>query len=147
MTLPCTLTLTVLLQRNTHLFPLLLLSLALNAAKFSFLLATSNVILKPGGLLKWKKQLVNSVRLLLLLTEVMKIAWLTSLLPGVPRLSLPRPRLRHGRQLALLSCPNLTLNLFTLFFVLSLALLPRLPPLPTVSLPVSQLWSSLWSPS
>ena len=33
MTLPPTLTLTVLQQRNTHLFPLLLLSLALNAAK------------------------------------------------------------------------------------------------------------------
>ena len=46
--------------------------------------------------------------------------------------------LRYGRRLALLSRPNLTLNMYTLFFALSLALLPHLPPLlisPTVPLP------------
>ena len=46
-------------------------------------------------------------------------------------LSLPRPRLRHGRRLALLFHPNLTRNLYTLFFALLLALLPHLPPLLT----------------
>ena len=54
---------------------------------------------------------------------------------SVSRQSSPRPRLRHGRRLALLFHLNLTLNLCTLFFTLSLALLPRLPPLlisPTV---------------
>ena len=52
--------------------------------------------------------------------------------------SSPRPRLRHGRLLALLFYLNLTLNLCTLFFAISLALLPRLPPLltsPTAFLP------------
>ena len=58
----------------------------------------------------------------------MKIARLTSPLLDVPRQSLPRPRLRHGRRPALLSHLNLILNLCTLFFALSLALLPRLPP-------------------
>ena len=48
-----------------------------------------------------------------------------------PRPSSPRPRLKHGRRLALLSHLSLTLNLYTLFFALSLALLPRLPPLLT----------------
>ena len=61
----------------------------------------------------------------------MKIARLTSPLFDVPRQSLPRPRLRQGRQLALLFHLNPILNLYTLFFVLSLALLPRLPPLLT----------------
>ena len=41
--------------------------------------------------------------------------------------SLPRPRQRHGRQLALFFHSNQTLNLYTLFFAVSLALLPRLP--------------------
>ena len=45
--------------------------------------------------------------------------------------SSPRPRLRHGRRPALLFHLNLILNLCTLFFALLLALLPRLPPLPT----------------
>ena len=54
-----------------------------------FLLAASNVILKPGGLLKWKKRLMKDARLSLPLTEVINIARLTSPLPGVPRLSLP----------------------------------------------------------
>ena len=67
-------------------------------------------------------QLVKDARLLLPLTEVMKIARLTSLLLDAPHQSLPR--LRHGRRLALLFHLNLTLNLCTLFFVLSLALLP-----------------------
>ena len=64
-------------------------------------------------------RLVKDARLLLPLTEVMKIARLTSPLLDVPRQSSPRPRLRHGRRLALLFYPNLALNLYTLFFVLS----------------------------
>ena len=103
-----------------------------------FLSAASNALLKPGGLLRWKVRLVKDARLLLPLTEVMKIARLTSRLLDAPRQSSPRPRLRHGRRLALLFHLNLTLNLCILFFALSLALLPRLPPLlnfPTVLLP------------
>ena len=57
-------------------------------------------------------QLVKNKRLLLPLTEVMKIIRLTSPLLIMLRLSSPRPRLRHGRQLALLF--HLTLNLCTL---------------------------------
>ena len=63
----------------------------------------------------------------------------------VLRLSLPRPRLRHGRQLALFFCLNLTLhiNLCTLTFFLSLALLPPLLTSTTASLlPESRLQSS-----
>ena len=45
----------------------------------------------------------------------MKIARLTSSLLDAPRQSSPRPRLRHGRRLALLFHLNLTLNLCTLF--------------------------------
>ena len=65
----------------------------------------------------------------------MKIVRLTSPLPDVHCLSSPRQKLRHGRKHALLSRPDLTLNLCTLSFVLYLALLPHLPPLlffPTV---------------
>ena len=74
---------------------------------------------------------MEGARLLLPLTEVMKIARLTSPPLDAPRQSSPRPRLRHGRRLALLFHLGLTLNLCTLFFALSLALLPRLPPLLT----------------
>ena len=111
---------------------------------FAFLSTASNAILKPGGLRKWKKQLVKDVRLLLKLTEVMKIVRLTSPHPDVLRLSSSKPRLRHGRRLAHLSRLNLTLNLCILSFALSLVLLPHLPPLlisPTVSLLGSRLWS------
>ena len=96
-----------------------------------FLSAASNAILKPGGRLRWNKRLVKDAGLSLLLSEVMKIARLTSPPLEVPRQSLPRPRLRHGRRPALLFHLNLILNLCTLFFALSLALLPRLPPLLT----------------
>ena len=71
----------------------------------------------------------------------MQIARLTSLLLGTPRQSLPRPKLRHDRRLALLSHLSLTLNLYTLSFTLSLALLPHLPPLLTVFLPGNRLRS------
>ena len=98
---------------------------------FPFLSAASNALLKPGGLLWWNKRLVKDARLLLPVTEVMKIDRLTSLLLDAPRQSLPRPSLRHGRRLALLFHLGLTLNLYTLFFALSLTLLPRLPPLLT----------------
>ena len=84
----------------------------------SFLLTASNVFLKPVGLLRWKVRLVKEARLLLPLIEVMKIARLTSPLLDAPRQSSPRPRLKHGRQLALLFYPNLTLNLYTLFLAL-----------------------------
>ena len=115
-------------------------SLTLNAAKSSILSAASNALLKPGGLLRWKVRLVKDARLSLPLTEVMKIARLTSPLLDTPRQSLPRPRLRHGRRLALLSHLSLTLNLYTLFFALSLALFPRLPSLLTALLPGNRLW-------
>ena len=65
------------------------------------------------------------------LTEVMKIARLTSPFLDAPRQSSPRPRLRHGRRLALLFHLNLILNLCTLFFALSVAHLLRLLPLLT----------------
>ena len=55
----------------------------------------------------------------------------------------PRPRLKHGRRLALLSRPNLTLNLYTLFFAQLLALLPPFLTFPTVPLPANWLWSLL----
>ena len=66
-------------------------------------------------------------------------------LPDVLHLPSPRPRLRHGRRRALLSLLNLTLNLHTHFFALSLALLTHLPLLltsPTVLLPWNRLRSS-----
>ena len=111
-----------------------------------FLSAASNALLKLGGLLRWKVHLVKDARLLLPLTEVTKITRLTSLLLDVLCQSLPRPRLRHGRRLALLFHLNLTLNLCTLFFAILLALLPRLPPIldpPTVLLPGNWLRSML----
>ena len=74
-------------------------SLAMNAANLPFLLAASNALLKPGGLLRWKVRFVKDARLSLPLTEVMKIARLTSPPLDVPRQSLPRPRLRHGSDL------------------------------------------------
>ena len=95
-----TLTLTVPLHRNTRLFPLLLLSLPLwhwMRPNLPFLSVASNALLKPGGLLRWKKRLVKDARLLLPLTEVMKIARLTSPLLDAPRQSSPRPRLRRGK--------------------------------------------------
>ena len=64
-----------------------------------------------------------------------KIDRLTSPLPDVLRLS--SPKLRNGRQLALFSRLNLTLNLCTLPFVLSLAHLPPLLTSQTVPLPGS----------
>ena len=70
-----------------------------------FLSVASNAILKPNGLLRWKKRLVKDARLSLPLTEVMKIARLLSPLPDVLGLSSPR----HGRRLALLSRQSLTL--------------------------------------
>ena len=109
-----------------------------------FPLVTSSALLKRGGLLRWKERLVKDARLSLLLTEVMKIARLTSPFLDVSRLSLSRPKLRHGRRLALLFHSKLTLNPYTLFFALSLALLSRLNPLltsPTVLLPGNRLRS------
>ena len=98
---------------------------------FTFLSTASNALLKPGGLLRWKVRLVKDARLLLPLTEVMKIARLTSSLLHAPRQSSPRPSLRHGRRLALFS----HLNLYTLFFALSLALLPPSSNFPICSSP------------
>ena len=110
-----------------------------------FFSAASNAIQKPGGLLRWKVRLVKDARLSLPLTEVMKIDRLTSPLLDAPRQSSPRPRWGHGRRLALLFHLNLTLNLYTFFFALSLAHLPRLllPLLtsPTVLLPGNRPWS------
>ena len=66
---------------------------------------------------------MKDARLSLPLTEVMKIARLPSPLLDAPRQSLPRPRIRHGRRLALRFHLNLTPKLYTLSFALSLALL------------------------
>ena len=99
-----------------------------------FLSAASNALLKPGGPLKWKVRLMKDARLLLPLTEVMKIVRLTSPLLDAPRQSSLRPRLRHGRQLAFLFHPNQTPKLYTLFSAVSLAHLPPLTS-PTVLLP------------
>ena len=82
-----------------------------------------------GGLLRWKKRLVKNAKLSLPLTEVMKVARLTSPLLDAPRQSSSKPRLRHDRRLALLFHSNQTKKLYTLFSALSLALLPRLPSL------------------
>ena len=60
----------------------------------------------PSGPLKWKKQLVKNVRILLQFTEVIKIVRLSSPLLVVLRLSSPRSVLRQGRRLALLSKSN-----------------------------------------
>ena len=60
------LALTVLLQRNTRLFPLLL-SLPLwhkLRPNLPFVSAASNAILKLGGMLRWKERLVKDARLL-----------------------------------------------------------------------------------
>ena len=118
-------------------------SLTLNAAKPSI----------PFGRIKrhpktwWSAEVEEAVserpRLSLPLTEVIKIVRLTSPLLDAPRQS--SPTLRHGRRLALLFPPNQTQKLYTLFFALSLALLPRLPPLlisQTVLLPRNRLWST-----
>ena len=59
-------------------------------------------------------RLVKNARLMLL-TEVMRIARLTSLLLDAPRQSSPRPRLRHGRRPALLFHLNLTKSVHSLF--------------------------------
>ena len=63
----------------------------------------------------------------------MKIIRLTSPLPDVLHLSSPRPRLRHGRQLVLLSYPNLTLNPCAFSCVLSLTVFPPFPNFPNCS--------------
>ena len=96
-----------------------------------FLLTTSNAILKLDGLLRWKKRLVKDATLSLPLTEVMKIARLTSPLLDPPRQSSPRPRLRHGRRLALL----FHLNLYTLSFAGSPSLSFSSPNFPNCSSP------------
>ena len=97
-------------------------------------------------------RLAKDARLSLPLTEVMKIARLTSPLLIAPRQSSPRPRLMHGRRLALLSRSNLTLTLYTLAIALSLALLPHIRFLLTyltVLLPGNRLWTSslTWDPT
>ena len=110
-----------------------------------FLSAASNANLMPGGLLKWKKRLMKDVRLSLLLTQVMKFVRLTSTFFDVHSLSSPRPRLRYGWRPALLLHLNLTLNLGTLPFVLSLALFSHFAPLlnfSTFLLPGNRLRSS-----
>ena len=73
-----------------------------------FFSTASNALLQPGGLPRWNKRLVKDARLLLPLTEVMKIARLTSPLLDAPRQSSPRPRLKYGIRLALLFHPNQT---------------------------------------
>ena len=78
-------------------------SLALNATKSSIPFGRIKRHPKAWWSAEVKEAVSERVRLSLPLTEVMKIVRLTSPLPEVLRLSSPRPRLRHGRRLALLS--------------------------------------------
>ena len=119
-------------------------SLRLNAVKSSIPFGRIKRHPKAGGLLRCKVRLLKEARLSLPFTHVMKIARLTSPLLDVLHLSSPRPRLRHGKQLALLFHPNQTQNLCTLFFALSLALLPHLLLL-LISLTVPLTGNRLWS--
>ena len=116
MALPPTLTLTVPQQRNTRffLFPLLLLSLPLwhcMRPNLPFLSAVSNAFLKPGGLLMWKVRLVKDARLLLPLTEVMKIARFTSRASSVDAPRQSSPRRRHCSSLSPRSNPKFVYSL------------------------------------
>ena len=98
-------------------------SLTLNAAKSSIPFSR----IKRPHKTWWSaevKSAVSGKRMAFAAADVMKIVMLTSPLLDVPRQSSPRPRLKHGRRLALLFHSNQTLNLYTLFFALSLALLP-----------------------
>ena len=104
-------------------------SLTLNAAKSSIPFGRIKRLPKTWWSAEVEQAVVKDARLSLPLTEVMKIDRLTSSLLDAPRQSVPR--LRHGSRLALLFHLGLTLNLYTLFFALSLALLPRLSSLLT----------------
>ena len=114
LTLPFTLTLTVLLQRNTCLFPLLLLSLALNAAQSSI----------PFGRIKrypkawWSTKMEEAV-------SARRKAFAVA-----HRSDEDRQAYISASRLVFLFRPNLSLNPFTLFFALTLALLPSLPTSP-----------------
>ena len=115
--------------------PALFSSLTLNAAKSSI----------PFGRIKrqpkawWSAEVEEAVsERREAFTKEIKIIKLTSLLLNMPCLSSPRPRLRPGRRIALLS----HLNLCTLSFVLSLTLLSLLLHSPNVPLPGSRLRSS-----
>ena len=132
MTLPFTLTPTVLLQRNTFSLSsaaVLFTSLALNVAKFS--IPSDRIKRHPKAW--WSVEVEEAVserrKVFAALTGVIKIARLTSPLHDVLCPPSQRLRLRHGRRLALLSRPIQTLNLYILLFGLSLALFPHLSPL------------------
>ena len=114
---------------------------ALNAAKSSIPFGRIKRPPKAWSTAEVEQAVSKRLRLSLPLTEVMKTARLTSLLLDTPRQSSPRPRLRHGRRLVLLFHLNLTLNLYTLSFALSLALLPPLVTSLTVLLPGNRLCS------
>ena len=149
MTLSPALTSTILLQRNTRLFfssaAAFFTSLALNVAK-SFI---------PFGRIKrppkawWSAEVEDAV------SERRKAFAAVhrsdedrrAFIFASRRASsvIAKARLRHGRQLALLFHSNQTRKLYTLFSALSLALLPRLPPLLislTVLLPGNRLQST-----
>ena len=151
MTLPSTLTLTVLLQRILVYSSLSLCSavafftsLALNAAKSSI----------PFGRIKrspkawWSAEVESAVneRCKAFAAAHKSDEDRQAYISASRRASsvIAKSRLRHGRRLAFLFHPNLTLNVYTLFFALSLALLPRLLPhltSPIVLLPGNRLWS------
>ena len=90
-------------------------SLALNAAKSSIFFGCIKRHPKAWWSAELKERLVKDTRLLRPLTEVMKIARLTSPLLDAPRQSSPRPRLRHGRQLALLSPESNPKSVYSFF--------------------------------
>ena len=118
----------------------LFMSLALNAAKSSI----------PFGRIKrhpkawWSaevEEVVSERRKAFAAAHRSDDRSLTSPLTDVLRQSSPRPKWRHGRRLALFSRPNLTLNLYALFFALSLTPLPPLLTSPNTLLPGNRLWS------
>ena len=113
-------------------------SLAQNAAKFSTPFARAKLQPQAWRSAKVEEAASENVRLLLPLIEVIKIVKLASPFPDMPRLSLPRSRLRHGRRHVI----SIPLNLCIHFSVLLLALLPPLLTFFTVFLPRSWLGSS-----
>ena len=93
----------------------LLTSLALNVAKSSIRFGRIKRHLKSGVNDEVEEAVSESLAAAHRSDEDRR---LTFLLSDVLRLSSPRPRLRHGMRLALLSRPNLTLNLCILSFYL-----------------------------
>ena len=116
-------------------------SLALNATKSSIPFSRIKHHSKAWWFAEVEEAVSERSKVFAVAHKSDKIARLTSLLLDMLRLSSQKQRLRHGRQLALPSRPNQTVNLYTLFSTLLLALLHPLLTSPTVPLPGNRLWS------